>query len=98
VDDARYAAGRAALLAGRGYGNTAIRWDLERRGIDAGVVAGALAGLEPELERARALVAARGGGARAAALLARRGFGEDALEAVRDLVGADDPGQLGWTP
>jgi SOS response regulatory protein OraA/RecX len=82
LDDARYARGRARALAGRGYGDAAIRFDLERQGVGAELAAEALAGLEPERERALRVAAGTGDAARAARLLARRGFGEDAIEAA----------------
>jgi SOS response regulatory protein OraA/RecX len=95
VDDARYATARAATLAERGYGDAAIRWDLERRGIDGERADAAVAALEPEAERARRVAEGRGGGVAALALLARRGFGEETVEAVRDAVGADEAGSVG---
>src|SRR5712691_3576611 len=58
VDDARVAVNRAQTLAGRGYGDAAIRFSLEGEGLAAEVVEDALAGLEPELERARRLLGA----------------------------------------
>src|SRR5919202_6469063 len=82
LDDARFARGRARALAARGYGDAAIRFDLERQGVDAELAAEALAELEPERDRALRLAASAGGAARAARLLARRGFGEDAIEAA----------------
>ena len=82
LDDGRFARGRARALAARGYGDAAIRFDLERQGVEAEVAAEALAELEPERDRALRLAASAGGAARAARLLARRGFGEDAVEAV----------------
>jgi SOS response regulatory protein OraA/RecX len=90
VDDARVAHGRAAALADRGYGDAAIRLDLEGQGLEGELVAEALAGLEPERERAKALAARRGGGAKAARWLAGRGFDESSVE---DAVGA--PGEEG---
>lgn len=95
VDDARYAASRAGALAARGYGDAAIRWELEQRGIAGETVCRSLASLEPESLRARRLFAARGGDAAAARSLARRGFGEEAIEAVLAEGGADDPGKVG---
>lgn len=80
LDDERYAGRRAASLADRGVGNAAIRCRLEREGVAGPVVEAAVAGLEPERERARRLVHARGAGAGTARELARRGFGEDAIE------------------
>ena len=82
LDDARFARGRALALAARGYGDAAISFDLERQGVDAELAAEALAELEPERERALRVAAGAGGSARAARLLARRGFGEDAIEAA----------------
>ena len=86
VDDARFAVARAEALAGRGYGDEAIRHDLARHGIDAEGVADVIAGLDPELERARALVERLGCSAKTALNLARKGFGEEAVEAA---VGTD---------
>jgi SOS response regulatory protein OraA/RecX len=82
LDDARFAATRAAALADRGYGDEAVRHDLEQRGLDEAAVSEAVAGLAPERERVAALEDRFGGGVRAARALARRGFGEDALEAL----------------
>ena len=80
VDDERYAHARATALAGRGYGDAAIRWDLERQGVESDLVERALDELEPELERAQRLVSRRGRSPSTARQLARRGFGEDAVE------------------
>ncbi len=80
VDDARFARTRAEGLAERGYGDSAIRHDLERQGVSGEVVAAALEELEPELDRARRLVERRGPGARTARHLASKGFGEEAVE------------------
>ena len=82
VDDRRFALSRAAALAERGHGDEAIRADLERQGVSGGLVTEALAGLEPEADRARELVHRRGAGARTARFLAARGFGGDAVEAA----------------
>jgi len=89
VDDARVAATRACALAERGYGDAAIRFDLERQGIAAGHVADAVAALEPERERACRLAERRGAGPgrpdpRTARWLAGRGF---AVESVAEAVG-----------
>src|SRR6266516_6902781 len=62
VDDARFASGRAQTLAARGWGDAAIRADLERHGLDAGPVTEAIAALEPERERAWEHASRRGGG------------------------------------
>ena len=82
VDDDRFAAARAAALADRGYGDEWIRHDLGRHGVEGETAEAALAALAPEPERARALIARLGPGPKTAARLARKGFGEDALEAA----------------
>jgi SOS response regulatory protein OraA/RecX len=82
VDDGRYAETRARRLAERGWGDAAIRTDLEGRGIDAGLVGHVLAALDPEAARAAAHAERRGGGVRAARWLAGRGFDPEALEGV----------------
>jgi regulatory protein len=80
VDDARVAAQRADALAARGYGDAAIRYDLEREGLAGELVDEALARLDPERERARALVERRGTEARTARWLTGRGFDAGAIE------------------
>jgi SOS response regulatory protein OraA/RecX len=91
VDDARVAATRAQSLAGRGFGDAAIRHDLQGEGIAGELVAEALSGLEPELGRARALVERRGAELRTARWLATKGFDassiEEALPGLADLGG-----------
>jgi regulatory protein len=91
VDDERYAMRRAESLSERGHGDEAIRWRLERDGVGGEAVARALASLPPERQRARLVVAARGAGVRTARELARRGFGEDAVEEALGQVVADAP-------
>ena len=88
VDDGRFASARAAGLAERGYGDEAIRWTLEREGIDAELARRSIASLAPELDRAAAVVDQRGRGPATAAYLARRGFAEDA---VTDVLGVATP-------
>ena len=80
VDDDRFAAARAEALAARGYGNEAIRWTLEREGVDPELASRSIASLAPEGERAAAVVERRGGGRATAAYLARRGFADDVVE------------------
>jgi SOS response regulatory protein OraA/RecX len=82
VDDGRFASSRARVMAGRGYGDEAIRWDLEQRGLGAGAVELALHELEPESRRATALAARLGPGPKAARTLAARGFSAEAIEVV----------------
>ena len=80
MDDRRFAIARAEELAGRGYGDEAIRLDLAGRGVEGDGTEVAIGELAPERERAAALVARHGPGRKTAALLARRGFGPDAVE------------------
>lgn len=82
VDDARFARARAAALAARGAGDLMIRDDLDRRGVALDLVDEAIGALEPELERARRLLAAHPEPRRALRRLAGRGFAEEVLEAV----------------
>jgi regulatory protein len=84
VDDARVASTRAVALAERGYGDAAIRFDLERQGLADEVVSRAVAELVPERDRARHLVERRGADPRTARWLAGRGF--DAAS-VEDAIG-----------
>lgn len=91
VDDERYAMRRAESLSERGHGDEAIRWRLGRDGVADETAARAVAALPPERERARLVVAARGAGLRTAAELARRGFGEDAVEEALGRAVADAP-------
>lgn len=90
VDDERLASRRAAVLAARGKGDAAVRWELEREGIAPALVERALAELEPEAARASALAAARGGGVAAARYLLRRGFSGDSVEAAVGTFAVED--------
>jgi len=80
VDDKRFAFDRAARFGDRGYGDEWIRADLEAQGVAPETASASLALLEPEGERAERVAAGAGHGARAARLLARRGFSEETLE------------------
>jgi regulatory protein len=81
VDDSRFAFDRAARLADRGYGDAWIRSDLNGHGIAAETVEAALAGLDPEEERAAcAATSARGDVVRVVRRLERRGFSADTIE------------------
>jgi regulatory protein len=82
VDDERFAGARAGALASRGYGDEWIRHDLIEHGVAAERISEAIAGLEPEAERAAALVERLGRTRKTGAHLARKGFGEDALESA----------------
>jgi SOS response regulatory protein OraA/RecX len=85
VDDGRVAEARANELARRGYGDAAIRADLQRRRIASEMITAAIEGLAPEVER---VAQAMAGKERTPALfrrLASRGFSCDTLE---DLAGS----------
>ena len=88
VDDSRVADTRAQSLAERGFGDAAIRYDLEHEGVAADLVEQALAGLEPERDRARALVQRRGAEPRTARWLAGKGFDAASVEDVLGEFGA----------
>jgi SOS response regulatory protein OraA/RecX len=92
VDDRRFAVDRAAALARRGYGDAWIRWDLGRRGVAADLVEEAVTSLESERVRLERVLGERGGGPRVARALARRGFGEEAVEAAACAPVAADGG------
>jgi regulatory protein len=92
LDERRFAEARAASLASRGAGDALVRHELERAGVAPDVVADALDALEPEHERARAVVVRRGSGGKTVRYLAGKGFSSDAIaEAVasesRDALG-----------
>ena len=89
VDDARVAMTRARALADRGYGNAGIEARLAAAGVSDEAVREAVAALEPEEERARALLRRERDGLKATRLLARRGFDPDL---VAELAGALDAG------
>jgi regulatory protein len=82
VDDGRFAGARAEALASRGYGDEWIRHDLGEHGVAAEAIAEAIGVLVPEADRAAALVERLGRTPKTGAHLARKGFGEDALEAA----------------
>ena len=82
VDDVRFAGQRAASLAERGYGDEAISALLAADGVPPELAGEAVGALRPESERAAAIVASLGASPRTAARLARKGFGEDAVEAA----------------
>jgi SOS response regulatory protein OraA/RecX len=86
LDDERFALGRAELLAGRHGGDALIRHDLRAQGLDDETIERALGALDPEAARAARAAASRGVGPTAARYLARRGFGEEAIEAA---IGTD---------
>jgi SOS response regulatory protein OraA/RecX len=91
VDDGRVARHRAQALADRGYGDAAIRHDLEGRNLGQEAVQAALDALEPETDRAAHLIERRGTGLRTARYLAARGFAEEVVAAGAGPVFANDP-------
>ena len=82
VDDGRFARNRALALASRCLGDAAIRFDLEEYGVEPELVEEAVEGLEPESARAERIVASRGRSPATARFLARKGFGEAAVESA----------------
>jgi regulatory protein len=82
VDDARYATTRAEVLAERGYGDEAVRFELERDGLGADEIEAALAALVPERDRALELLRRAKSPLTAIRRLAAKGFGSDSLEAA----------------
>jgi len=90
VDDARFAGQRAASLAERGYGDDAISALLAADGVPPELAGEAVGALRPESERASAIVASLGASPRTAARLARKGFGEDAVEAAAGRFATDE--------
>lgn len=89
--DARAAAERARVLAGRSLGDSAIAADLAARRLEPEAVEAALAELPPELGRAAAFVArsTRSGPAVAHALR-RKGFSAETIESVLASVVANE--------
>jgi SOS response regulatory protein OraA/RecX len=82
VDDARLAGSRAAALSERGWGNAAIAARLEAEGIPEAEAGAAIGKLEPEEARAARATAHVSDPRKAWAMLARRGFDEETIEAV----------------
>jgi regulatory protein len=74
VDDGRFAVQRATVLAERGRGDAAIRFELERQGVSAELIEEAVASVEPERDRIERIVSRHGAGPKTARLLAQRGF------------------------
>ena len=90
VDDGRFARSRAAALAARGSGDALIEHELRSAGISEGDMQAALGALDPEHERAIRVTATRGESPATARWLARRGFGQDAIEAALPRVVAEE--------
>jgi SOS response regulatory protein OraA/RecX len=90
VDDERFAHSRARALADRGSGDAMIKADLLAAGVAEPEVLQTIGTLEAESERAIRLAAARGTSAATARWLARRGFGDEAIEAALPTLVADE--------
>jgi len=91
VDDERFGVTRARVLAERGAGDAAIRADLERQRLNEGSIEQALAGLEPEEDRAARILEARGLVPATLRQLARKGFGDELLAELAERCVADEP-------
>jgi SOS response regulatory protein OraA/RecX len=94
LDDRRFATTRASALAERGWGDTAIVARLEAEGVSEADAREALAGLPAETARARTLSSGLDR-AKSWALLARRGFDQETIEAVVGSLDEDPGGGLG---
>jgi SOS response regulatory protein OraA/RecX len=94
VDDGRLAHGRARALGERGWGNAVIAFRLAGEGLPDADVHAALAELEPEAARARRVVAGHDD-RKAWALLARRGFDPETIEAALGPLDETGVGELG---
>lgn len=92
VDDGRFAGSRARSLAGRGAGDTFIRYELRRAGIALDVVEDMVQTIEPELERARLIVERRGESPKTARYLRGKGFSDETIRAVVALRTANELG------
>jgi SOS response regulatory protein OraA/RecX len=90
LDDARFAVGRAQSLAERGYGDGAVRFELEREGVAAHQIEEALGTLTPEHERAVALVREARTPLTGIRRLAAKGFSADAIEFAVAAARLDD--------
>jgi regulatory protein len=90
IDDERFARARAEALAKRGCGDALIREELLAAGVPESEVGEAIEALEPERERAMRAAAKRGQSPATARWLARKGFGQDAIEAALPRLVADE--------
>jgi regulatory protein len=82
LNDRSYARERARSLAERGYGDAAVHYILEQERVGSELIEDAIASLEPEVERARALLAAAADRRRTHRRLVTRGFSAETLEDV----------------
>ncbi len=82
LNDGRVARARASSMGARGYGDAAIRADLEGKQLPEEQIDAALAELEPESDRARLVLRNGGTPAQLARRLAARGFPEELIESL----------------
>lgn len=82
VNDARYASSRAETLVARGFGDAAVRHELERDGVGAEEIEAALAELPPERERAFAVLRRAKTPLAGVRRLAAKGFSAESVEAA----------------
>jgi SOS response regulatory protein OraA/RecX len=82
LNDRSYALERARSLAERSYGDAAVHYILEQERVGSELIEEAIASLEPEVERARALLAATADRRRTLRRLVTRGFSAETLEDV----------------
>ena len=92
LDDVRFAESRARSLAARGAGDRAVRHVLALAGVAGDVVEQTLEALEPEHERAAAIVSRRGAGPKTARYLRAKGFSEDIVAGVIAASSGDELG------
>jgi SOS response regulatory protein OraA/RecX len=79
------------VLAGRGYGDEAVRFELEREDVSPDDVDAALASLQPERERALSLLRTAKTPPAAIRRLAAKGFSRDSIEAALAAVPEAEP-------
>ncbi len=84
LNDHTYALDRATSLAERGYGDAVIRHILEQERVTSELIEEAVASLEFELERARAIARSIPDRKRLIGRLVRRGFDSDTVEQIAD--------------
>jgi SOS response regulatory protein OraA/RecX len=95
LDDERFAARSAEALARRGFGDAAIRFRLQREGVEAELAERAVASLDPESGRAAALAARRGARAKTARWLTGRGFEAESVEHALRVIAEEATAELG---
>jgi regulatory protein len=87
LNDRSYALERARSLAERSYGDAAVRYILEQERVGSELIEEAISSLEPEVERARALLAAAADRRRTLRRLVTRGFSAETLEDLGESEG-----------